>query len=245
MLDFNPTFSEQLNQIIDLRLEQQRTAQIPREYLGASRMGVACDRALQYEYLNSPKDHDKGFSGRTLRIFEIGHTLEEMTREWLRQIGFCIVTHKNGNPIGFSAAQDRMKGHVDGVILDAPPELGISVPALWECKTMNAKNWKQTVEKGVGIAKPEYGVQMALYQAYVPGLAENSALFTAVNKDTSELYHELVPFDAALAQKSSDRAVNLLRATEAGETLPRISRDPYSFHCQYCNWRQTCWGENL
>ena len=245
MFDFNPTFSEQLNEMVDLRLEQQRTTQTPRTYLGASRMGVACSRALQYEYLNTRKDTDKDFSGKTLRIFDIGHTLEEMTREWLRQSGFCIVTHKNGQPLGFSVADDCIQGHVDGVILDSPVELGLSFPALWECKSMNAKNWKQTVEKGVRVSKPEYAVQIAVYQAYVAGLSEHPALFTAINKDTAELYHELVPFDAALAQEASDRAVNLLRATEAGETLPRISRDPYSFHCQYCPWRQTCWKESI
>ena len=48
-------------------------------------------------------------------------------------------------------------------------------------------------------AKPIYAAQVALYQAYM-GLTEAPALFTAVNKDTSELHHELVPFDAAVAQ---------------------------------------------
>ena len=137
MLDFNDTFSEQLNKLIDKRLEQQRNLQPPRGYLGASRMGVICGRALQYEVMNTPKD--VSFTGRTLRIFEIGHAIEEMAREWLRQIGFCIVTHKNGNPIGFSTAGDKIQGHVDGVIVEAPPELHIKIPALWECKSMNTK----------------------------------------------------------------------------------------------------------
>ena len=241
MLDFNDTFSEKLNGIIDLKLEQQRSKQPPRDYLGASRMGVTCGRSLQYEYLNTPKDADKGFSGRSLRIFEMGHAIEEMTREWLRQIGFCIVTHKNGNPIGFATAGERIKGHVDGVILEAPPELRMTFPALWECKSMNTKNWKQTVEKGVRIAKPEYAVQIAVYQAYVPGLAENAALFTAVNKDTAELYHELVPFDASLAQESSDRAVQILKEAETGHLYPRVTTDSSSFLCRFCSWFQTCW----
>ena len=53
--------------------------------------------------------------------------------------------------------------------------------------------------------------------ASVPGLAANPALFTAINKDTAELHHELVPFNAELAQRMSDRAVRILRATDAGE----------------------------
>jgi hypothetical protein len=105
------------------------------------------------------------------------------------------------------------------------------------------------VEKGVKKAKPVYAVQMALYQAYmeelIPGLSKNPALLTAVNKDTAELYHELVDFDAALAQTASDRAVHILRATQAGETLPRISLDPNHFDCRFCDWQDTCWKESL
>lgn len=241
MPDFNDSFSDSLNRIIDRTLEQQRNLMPPRDYLGASRMGVSCGRALQYEYLQTPKDKD--FSGRTLRIFEIGHALEEMTRSWLRQIGFCIVTHKNGQPIGFSVAEGKIQGHVDGVILDAPPELTMTFPALWECKTMNAKSWNQTSEKGVRVSKPEYAVQIAIYQAYVPELSENPALFTAVNKDTAELYHELVPFDAALAQEASDRSVQILKDTASGHTFPRITQDRSSFVCRFCSFFNTCWNE--
>ena len=116
---------------------------------------------------------------------------------------------------------------------------------------MNAKSWKQTVEKGVRAAKPVYAVQIALYQAYmeetVPGVSKCPALFTAINKDTAEIYPELVPFDAALAQKASDRGVNILRATQAKETrhecLPRISNDPGHFECRFCDWKDRCWTD--
>ncbi len=85
-----------------------------------------------------------------------------------------------------------------------------------ECKSANARNWKEIVRRGVAAAKPVYAAQIALYQAYM-GLADTPALFTAVNKDTAELHHELVPFDAALAQATSDKAVRVLQACDAGE----------------------------
>jgi len=233
--------------LIDAAL-QGRDAKAPkRDYLGASRLGVACSRALQYEYTHTPRD--RGFSGRALRVFEMGHALEGMGLNWLREAGFDIRTHQgNGETFGFSVAGGRIKGHVDGVVYAAPPETGISYPALWECKSMNARNWKQTVEKGVRVAKPAYAVQIALYQAYmegsVPGIAKNPALLTAVNKDTAELYHELVPFDAALAQEASDRGVNILRATDAQELLPRISTDSDYFECRFCDWKDRCWANS-
>ena len=97
-----------------------------------------------------------------------------------------------------------MQGHIDGVIVGAPD--GTAVPALWECKSANAKNWRDIAKRGVNAAKPIYAAQIALYQAYL-GLTEAPAVFTAVNKDTCELWHELVPFDARAGAGVSDKAV--------------------------------------
>ena len=111
---------------------------------------------------------------------------------------------------------------------------------------MNARNWRETVSKGVVIAKPVYAAQIALYQAYmeasVPGICSNPALFTAINKDTAELHHELVAFDAGLAQRMSDRAVRILQATDAGELLPRIATTRDFHECRMCPWGQRCWS---
>ena len=62
----------------------------------------------------------------------------------------------------------------------------------------------------------------------------------AINKDTAELHHELVPFNAELAQRMSDRAVRILSATDAGELLPRIARDRDHFECRMCAWQDRC-----
>jgi len=58
MLDFNSasSFSERVTAFIDEVLEAERAAQTPRHYLGASRIGHACERALQYEYAQAPVD---------------------------------------------------------------------------------------------------------------------------------------------------------------------------------------------
>jgi hypothetical protein len=117
----------------------------------------------------------------------------------------------------------------------------MAVPALWECKSANAKNWRGIEKHGVVKAKPIYAAQIALYQAYL-GLTETPALFTAINKDTCEIWHELVPFDGALAQAASDKAVQILRACDAGETLPRHTTDPEHFECRFCSYAARCWA---
>ena len=57
----------------------------------------------------------------------------------------------------------------------------------------------------------------------------------------AELHHELVPFDAARAQAASDRAVHILRATDAHELLSRITQDPTHYECCFCPWAERCW----
>ncbi len=86
MLDFNhrPKIHEQIGELIDAALRQQRDRQAPRNYLGASRLGIACERALQYEYLQTPVDPGRELPGRVLRIFEVGHALEDLAIRWLR-----------------------------------------------------------------------------------------------------------------------------------------------------------------
>lgn|GEM_PF-3766766 len=69
-----------------------------------------------------------------------------------------------------------------------------------------------------------------------------STVFTAINKDTAELHHEQVAFDADLAQRMSDRAVRILQATDAGELLPRIAASRDFFECRFCAHAERCWG---
>jgi hypothetical protein len=250
MLDFNhrPTFSEQISAFIDAALVAERQGQTPRQYLGASRLGVTCERALQYEYEQTPVDPERDLPGRILRVFEVGHTLEDQAVRWLRLAGFDLYTRKaSGGQFGFSVAGGRLQGHVDGIVVSAPAELNLGVPLLFECKTMNDKSWKDTVKRGVAVAKPVYAAQVAVYQAYmeatIPGIAEHPALFTAINKDSQEIHFELLPFDGGLAQRLSDRAVRVIAATEAGELLPRHATTPTHFECKACSWQDRCWRD--
>ena len=241
MLDFNPSssLSAQISALIDLGMQKARERQVPRRYLGASRLGVSCERALQYEYAGAPVDHGREHSGRLLRIFERGHLMEDCMVTWLRDAGFDLRTrNSNGEQFGFSVANGRLQGHVDGVIVGGPE--GFAYPALWECKCLGNKSWSDLEKKGLALSKPVYAAQVAVYQCYLE-LHEHPAIFTALNADTMQIYTERVPFDAALAQRMSDRAVKVITATEVGELLPRSFADSTHFECRMCAWQDRCW----
>ena len=236
----NP-IADAISRAVDEGISKQNKKRERRKYLGASSIGDECARKTQYRYLNYPQDEGSEFTARTLRIFQFGHEIEDYAAKWIKDAGFDLRTEdKMGNQFGFSIADDEIKGHIDGVICEGP--LKIPYPMLWECKSANDSKWKAFKAHGVAKANITYATQLALYQAYME-LTENPALFTVVNKNTSEIYYELVPFNKALAQTASDRAVNILTASKAGDILPRVAHSKDFFLCKFCDYRETCWKE--
>lgn len=245
MMDFNTnaSLSGRLSVLIDAGLQTRQAHQSPRTYLGASRLGVNCERALQYEYTQTPVDPGREIEGRLLRIFERGHLIEAAMVGWLQAAGFELRTrNSHGEPFGFSVADGRLQGHIDGVLVGGPE--GFAYPCLWENKCLGSKHWRELEKHKLAVAKPIYAAQVALYQAYLE-LHEHPALFTAVNADTMEIYAELVPFDAAFAQRLSDRGVKVITATEVSELLPRAFTDPSHHECRQCAWQDRCWRTTL
>ena len=241
MLNYNhePDAQARFRALMDQALQAAEQQAPKRQYLGASRLGVACQRALQYEYAQAPVDAGREFSGQLLRVFRRGHVMEDCMVEWLRLAGFDLRTEKpGGGQFGFSLLDEKLQGHIDGVIVGGPE--GYAYPSLWENKCLNSKSWRDLEKNGLAVSKPVYAAQVAIYQAYLQ-LHEHPALFTAINADSMAIYAEWVPFDAALAQRLSDRALNIISATEAGELLPRSFTDSTHVECQFCSWQNRCW----
>jgi hypothetical protein len=233
----SPPIGERINALVDAALMAERAVVPARDYLGASRIGEPCARRLCYELMQVSVDDGADFSGQMLRIFEAGHRFEEMTIRWLRLAGFDLRTHKrNGEQFGFSAAEGRFRGHIDGVIVGGP-DIYIEFPILFEHKAIRSSSWQDVVKQGVKASKPIYWAQVQIYMAY---LAIEHTLFVALDKDTQAVRYELVPFDPAAAQALSDKAVAVIRAVEARELLPRISDNPDFFICTFCPYRVRC-----
>jgi len=227
-----------INALIDGALVERHRRQPPRDYLGGSRIGEPCARRLVYEISHAPPDEGREFDGGMLRIFEAGHCFEALSIGWLRAAGFDLRTERrDGSQFGFSAAGGKLRGHIDGVII-AGPDVGLRWPVLWEHKALNAKSWNDLVKRGLRASKPVYFAQVQLYMGY---LELETALVTALNKDTEALHHEVVAFDPPCAQALSDKAVDILRAAAAGELPPRIAAAQDFYLCRMCAYARRCW----
>lgn len=252
ILDFNRHVtlegqaSDAINRAVNGGLTRKRDGQARRQYLGASSVGGSCERAMQYEFAGAPREKD--FPPATLRKFDLGHMGEELARCWFHDAGFELVqkNQRTGAMFGFSQMEDRFKGHVDGVFIAGPEIHGVGYPCLWEHKFVGAKTYKEILKHGLKKAKPVYYAQVAIYQAYL-NLTDHPAIFTVTTggdskTDMGEQAHLLIPFDAEEAQRMSDRAVRVIKATDAGELLPRPFADPGYFECGWCAFKDRCWG---
>jgi hypothetical protein len=234
-LDFNrANLSEHsLNTLINELIERAEPPHENRQYLGASAIGSECLRKIQYDWVCEPQ-----FPARLYDIFGRGHFFEDVTRHHLIAAGFKFAPP---DQLEFSAVEGLFRGHADGILVDGPQIPALRYPCVFEHKCLNAKGWK-AIERGglTGLYAP-YAAQVATYQAYLD--ITNPALFTVLNADTCERLHFLVPFDAALAQTTSDRAVAIIKATKAGELLARITENPDDWRCKMCAHRERCWDQ--
>ena len=247
VIDFNTTkakrgaFSAGLSATLDAEMQRKNALQPERHYVGASSVGGECERAIQFQYAGAPKE--RAFSANTLRKFALGHLTEEWTRFEFIDAGLELVQR---DPLTlkdyhFSQLDGRFSGTPDGVFLGGPTVPGIAYPALWEHKGVGAKSYRALERDGLKKAKPTYYAQVATYAAYL-NLTANDAVFTVSNLDSGEQMHIAVPFDAEEAQRMTDRAVRIVKATDAGELLPRPFAQADHFVCRsMCDFPSRCW----
>lgn len=202
-----------------------------RSHMGASMIGGECARAIWYNFhwVTKPK-----FPGRIIRLFNRGHLEEARFIAMLLMIGCEVYQQdKEGNQYRISHAEGHFGGSGDGVILNIP-DLPPETVALGEFKTSGEKPFKEVVAKGVRDAKFEHYVQMNVYMGKM-GLP--AALYMVVNKNTDELYAEILYYDAEIAAQFLDRGEQLVWM----DTPPkRINDSPGFFKCRFCDHRPVC-----
>ena len=250
MIDLNSRsrLSDRINRHIDDGMAAEADA--PRDYLGCSQLGDGCELADYFAFAaGRTASRDAGdaplpaFPPRIRRIFQCGRDVEELAARWLRQARFLLSTADplTGGQYEVSFFGGAVRGHADGLLVmwrgDGPSPLPL--PALWECKRLGAKWWREAQRKGIRVSHPKYFVQM---QLYMKGLGLERGLITCVNADTCELHHELVPFAPEAAERALERARRILLAFDSGERPPRAEKSPAAVACRMCRFADPCWG---
>jgi hypothetical protein len=226
-----------------------------RSHLGASIVGQSCARAIWYDFRWATKS---AFSGQMLRLFNRGHIEEGRFIALLLTIG-CEVYQQDaqGKQFRIHHADGHMGGSGDGVVVGLP-DLPLGTAALGEFKTHNEKsfntlagdNWRnhldyrfgfRTIKKdtqfdGVGVkeAKPDHYVQM---QCYMRKMGLPVTLYVAVNKNTDDIYCELVTLDERFADEYFQRGENIV---DLQMPPKKLSDSPGFWKCKFCDHAPVC-----
>lgn len=211
-----------------------KQTQEPREHLGASLIGHACDRHIWYSFRWAATPT---WDGRMLRLFDRGKREEAVVAEELRGIGVELHTDENGKQIECRDEGGHFGGSVDGIGRGFP-----EAPKTWailEVKTHSAKSFTDLKKNGVGESKPAHYAQM---QSYMGLLGVERALYFAVNKDNDEIYTEWVHFDEDAFKAMQARARRII---DAGEPPAKLSEDPACWQCKGCHFFDLCHAQRV
>lgn len=211
---------------IKFAIDHQKEVSHPRPYLGMSQLGHACSRYLWFYFRLAAKTT---ITARQKRIFARGDLEEDRVVAYLENIGVKILSRQTRA----IDCDGHLSGHNDGLIANVP---GFETEAkvLLEIKTMNEKAFKDISKNKLRISKPGYWVQTHTYMHYEH---VDYCLFIAVNKNTEELYIEIVPFDIKVANKAIARGTDIIY-----NSLPprKLSEDPKYFECNWCDFKLQC-----
>ncbi len=202
-----------------------------RTHLGVSQIGEECARKLFYGWRWCTKSFHKG---QTIRLFNRGHLEEARFVALLLSSGMKVWQQdEEGKQFRISMVNGHFGSAVDGVVMGCP-DIPQGQACLTEMKTHNDKSFKLLVKEGVKVAKWEHYTQIQVYMRKL-GLAVT--LYLAVNKNTDELYGEILYLDIPCADTYIDRGSNIVVLDNPPE---RISETGSFYKCKWCEHNSIC-----
>lgn len=208
-------------------LEAAEAKQPQRGHLGASLIGHHCDR---YIWLSFRKAFKSQFKGRLLRLFRRGQMEESPVHADLAAIGYDVATTDPETGRQFAFAIGHFAGSCDGIITNHTP----NTLTLLEIKTHSSKSFSDLATKGVTKSKPQHMAQM---QVYCQAFDCPQALYFAANKDTDDIYTELVQHDPIESMRLFNKAQTLIAEPSPP---PRITENATWFECKMCDAHALC-----
>lgn len=203
-----------------------------RSHLGASQIGKPCSRELWYgfRWVKAPV-----FEGQILRLFNRGHLEEARMVAALLTIG-CEVWQfdAEGKQFRITDHGSHFGSAIDGVVKGIP-EMP-NTPLLVEFKTHNEKSFTYLKANGLQGAKPEHYIQM---QQYMGDYKLSHGLYIACNKNTDELYAEIIEFDKTNYEVYRERAHQIIFTNRAPQ---RVNESPAWWQCKFCDFKDICHG---
>lgn len=171
-----------------------------------------------------------------VRLFDRGNLEEKRFVTWLRNAGVEVQEYEPGTrrQMRVSAFGGHFGGSLDAKLRNVPDWHDPDDWILGEFKTHNQKSFDKLQKSGVAGAKWVHFIQMQIYMLLM-GLP--AALYMAINKNTDELYTELVPFNEQLAMEYMRRAEMIIKSPVPPK---KINESAGWYECKWCDMRGVC-----
>ena len=205
--------------------------------LGASQIGEECARKVWFTWRWA--DSGEPPDGRLFRLFRRGDIEEEIIAKDLEAAGITIMTvdPQTMKQWELTGIDDHFVCKLDGIAKGVPEK-----PKAWhtvEMKTMNDKNFKALVKHGVQKAQPKHYAQMQAGMWLSGNSIDNRmtrSLYVVINKNTDDIYTEIVSFSKPFSDKLMQKAQDIIYA----ETPPDRIGTQSCMACKWCPVKGTC-----
>ena len=208
-----------------------------RSHLGASIIGNECQRQIWYSFRWAQKPKHKS---QLLRLFNRGHLEEARFIAMLLVAGIQVYQQdESGKQFRISDCSGHFGGSGDGILIGVPdiPEKNLRI--LGELKTSGEKAFKLLVKKGCFVEKHEHYVQMQIYMGKM-GLTK--ALYLVVNKNTDELYGEIISHREVITAEYINRAQSII----FHPSIPkRMTNNSGRYKCKWCDYWGMCFSDKV
>ena len=194
--------------------------------IGMASMANPCLRAMWFKFRWA---RITDLPVRVKRIFDLGHACEEILIASLRSAGVEITREQEEVP-GWGG---HIWGFIDGVASGVPE--APDTDHLWEGKSMNDRIFKTVKKNGVKKAKIDHYVQM---QMYMGKKDLTRALYTAINKNDSEIYVERIKFNKPDYREYMLRGMDVIGHENPP---PNLFQDPTKQACRWCDFAPICY----
>jgi predicted RecB family nuclease len=193
-----------------------------RNNLGLSEIGNPCRR---YLWLRNRGHRVNPISARTHRIFQLGDSIESDLISDLEDVGFLITDKQKQYHIQFGS--QIVYGHIDSEIqYDGTPHI-------LEIKSANDNNFRSLLKKQYRVWNSAYYAQI---QAYMHASDIVHALIIVYNKNTSELYSEVIDYNPEYTKTLIKFVTNSITAD-----IPQTFCGDKT--AAYCDFRKICYPD--
>lgn len=224
----------------DRALEELKSKDPRREYLGMSQVGDECDRFLWYSFRYAFTER---YDAITLKRFLDGHSSEDVQAERLRMVkGIELETiHPvTKQQFRYTDHDGHFSGHCDGKItgiLQAPKKKHI-----WEAKAVGDKKLAEFRKIKGELGEKDtlkkwnftYYVQAQLYMHYEGTDRHYLTVSTPGVRDWDSCRTE---YDHGFAVKQKARAAQIIKSQEP---LTKVSEKPDWWRCKSCPAKAIC-----